>query len=272
VFLSTFFWWFVLLVGKLLLWPFPGRRVALRHWVLRNWGRMTLRLAGGRRRVEGHAPRGPGLFVSNHLSYADILLLAGEVPGRFVAKAEIRNWPFVGWMCRTADVLFVDRSSRRDAARVAAEMQQALDAGDTILLFPEGTSTNGHDLLPFRPPLLAPAAAAEMPVHFGALHYRTSVTDPPAFLSICWWGDTPLFPHLPELLGLESFEATLRFGNAPISNRDRKVLAAQLQQAVTELFEPVVDFEPHSPGDPRPRSVVEAEQPGATPSASLSAT
>ena len=261
----TLFWWTTLLVGKLLLTPLPRHRPGWRRWVMRHWGRWTLYVAGGRRRVLGPGPAGPGLFVSNHLSYADILVLAGEVPGRFVAKAEIRDWPLIGWICRSADVLFVDRGSRRDTARVAAEMQRALDAGDTVILFPEGTSTSGHALLPFRAPLLAPAAAANLPVHYGAVHYRTTRDDPPAFLAICWWGDMPLFPHLPNLLGLRRFEATLRFGREPLRSADRKQLARQLEQAVAGVFEPTVGYEPHSPHDPRPRHVVgagEAASPG----------
>ncbi len=219
--------------------------------VLKSWGRTVMRVLGVRLDVEGAPPPG-GFLVSNHVSYLDILVLSALVQPRFVAKAEIRSWPLVGWFCRSVDIIFVDRTKRRDTVRVGQLIQEGLDQGDTIVLFPEGTSTHGAKIAPFKPPLLAPAAAANLPVHFASLGYRTPATERPAFLSVCWWGETPFGAHFLDLTKLPSIHATVRFGEAPVLSECRKEMARELQERVDDLFDPIVDFVPQSPENPIP--------------------
>ena len=219
--------------------------------VLKTWGHSLMRVLNVHLDVDGSPPPG-GLLVSNHVSYLDILILSALVQPRFVAKAEIRSWPLVGWFCRSVDIIFVDRTKRRDTVRVGQVIQEGLDQGDTIVLFPEGTSTHGAKIAPFKPPLLAPAAAAKLPVHYASLGYRTPPAAKPAFLSVCWWGETPFGPHFLELTKLPRIDATVRFGEAPVLSECRKEMARELQDRVDDLFVPIVDFVPQSPENPIP--------------------
>jgi len=226
--------------------PWASARRKIQHFTFRYWSRSLCRALGVRIAAEGAPPQGACLLVSNHLSYIDILVIATRVPCRFVAKAEIREWPLAGWICRSVDTLFVDRRSRRDAHRVVEEIRNSVAAGDIIVVFPEGTSTHGHEVAPFRAPLLA-AAEDGVPIHYAAISYRTPEGHPPAHLSVCWWGEMPFGSHALALLELPQIQASLRFGYEPLAGSDRKALAARLHQEVTRLFDPVVAFVPDDP-------------------------
>ena len=236
--------WFPLLLLR----PFLLRRSAgawrtFRRAVLRRWGRASLAILGCRATVRGAPPSGPFLLVSNHLSYVDILLLSAFAPGRFVSKAEIRDWPLAGAMCRTVDIIFVDRGRRRDVTRVGSQIAEALAGGDSVILFPEGTSTPGDAVATLKPSLLAPAAAAGVPVDWAVLRYETPEDEPPAFLSIAWWGNMALTPHAPDLLKLRRIDAEIAFGSEPLRGADRKDLARRLHERMTGAFRPMVTSE-----------------------------
>ena len=239
--------WTTLLLSLLVLLPFRRLRRATRRRIFLTWSRVMLRILGIRLEVSGPAPPAACLLVCNHLSYTDILAIAAQVPARFVAKSEIRSWPLAGWICASVSTIFVDRGSRRDTLRVGQLMTEALRAGDSVVVFPEGTSTHGHRVAPFKPALLAPAASRQIPVHYSILRYRTDPPDTPAHLSVCWWGNMPFAPHLVEMLQLRRVVAQLHFGEQPITGEDRKALAARLHTEICDRFEPVVD---HLPLDP----------------------
>ncbi len=215
----------------------------IRAGVMRRWGRACLAVLGCRVTVRGRPPEPPCLLVSNHISYLDILVLAAHSPARFVSKAEIAGWPLAGTVCRTADVIFVDRGRRRDVTRVGSQIDEALRAGDPVILFPEGTSTAGDAVATLKPSLLAPAANGGQPVHWAVLRYETPADEDPAFLSVAWWGDMPLTPHAPELLKLRRVAAELEFGTEPFRNADRKELAVLLRRRMTTAFRPMVSSE-----------------------------
>jgi 1-acyl-sn-glycerol-3-phosphate acyltransferase len=246
--------WIAVLLGLVATLPWRAARRRVQRAVFRFWSRTLCRLVGARIALRGEAPEPPCLLVTNHLSYIDVLVLATALPARFVAKAEIRRWPLVGIISRSVDTLYVDRGSRLDAARVGREMAEGLARGDAIVLFPEGTSTHGHSVTPFKPPLLAPAAAAALPVHYGALRYATPAAEPPAHLTVCWWDDMPFAGHFWRMIQMSGFEAEIAFGPEPVADPDRKTLARVLHQRVTEIFVPVVDHPPPSTGHPPPRS------------------
>ena len=119
-------------------------------------------------------------------------------------------------------------------------MEEILAAGVGVVIFPEGTSTRGEKVLPFRPSLLETAARSGREVCYAALGYRTPPISPPPHLSVCWWGDMMFTPHVWGLLGLRNFRGTIRFGEKPIAETDRKVLAKRLREAVQRRFQPVV--------------------------------
>ncbi len=240
------------LMWLLLFWHQPARR-RVQQGTTKVWARAVLWILNGTVVVKGRPPEGGALLVANHLSYVDIPVIAHVLPPRFVAKIEISTWPGLGLACKMIETIFVDRSKRRDTVRAGQLIKDGLARGDNVVLFPEGTSGPGHDLLPFKPPLLAPAAQAEVPVHYAAISFETFAPDPPAFLSIAWWADVEFAQHCPQLLRLDRWQATLTFGDEPIRNADRKELALELRQAIQDLFEPMVDFEPLSPDNPIPK-------------------
>ena len=215
----------------------------VRAGIMRRWGRACLAVLGCKVTVRGGPAAAPCLLVSNHISYVDILVLAAHSPARFVSKAEIADWPLAGTVCRTVDIIFVDRGRRRDVTRVGQQIAEALEAADPVILFPEGTSTPGDAVATLKPSLLAPAAVQELPVHWSVLRYETPDDEDPAFLSVAWWGEMPLTPHAPELLKLGRIDAELEFGAEPLRSADRKELARLLRRRMTATFRPMVSSE-----------------------------
>jgi 1-acyl-sn-glycerol-3-phosphate acyltransferase len=157
----------------------------------------------------------------------------------FVSKAEVRDWPGIGWLARRFGTIFVERGRKRALPETNRRIDEALADGEGVVVFPEGTSTRGDQVLPFRPSLLAPAAERGLPVRAASLHYSTLEGDAPASLAVCWWGDAPFLPHLRGLLALRGIEARIAFDSGPVQESDRKELAEKLRRKVNLLFRPV---------------------------------
>ena len=229
-----------LLASLLVLLPVSALRRRARNALYHLWSRGCVRILGGRLTIEGEPPRAPFFLVSNHLSYLDVVVLAACLDAFFIAKLEIRSWPLFGLLARTVGTIFVDRELRRDVVRVNRLIAQVLAQGYGVILFPEGTSTQGYEVAEFRSSLLDYPARAGMPVHAAALSYRTPPDEVPAHLAMAWWGDAPFAPHARQLLGVRSFEAVLRFSPRTVASADRKELADVARAAVIEVFRPVV--------------------------------
>lgn len=199
------------------------------QWILR----CSLRVVGGRLHVAGTPPRS-GLVVCNHLSYVDIAALGSACPCAFVSKAEVRAWPFIGWAAEMAGTVFVRRAHRREVTGQVEDIKNAIARGVPIVLFPEGTSTDGAQVLPFRSALLQAALETGCDVTPAALSYRA---DPPgdATNDICWWGGVGFVPHLWRFLALRSFRASVVFGAARRPDNDRKTEALALHAEVARL-------------------------------------
>ncbi len=214
-----------------------------RNFNFRTWAKLTSTLLGMRVVARGAPPQAPFFLVSNHLSYMDIVAFASQQDCVFIAKSEVANWPVLGLLCRSMGTIFVDRSSRLDVLRVNRLIEEALRSGKGVLLFPEGTSTPGAEVLKFHSALLEPAIRQGCPVSFATVSYRTPVGQTPAHRSVCWWGDRSFLPHFYRLLELKSIEATLVFGSHSIRADGRKLLARELWQAVKDEFIAVVETE-----------------------------
>ncbi len=230
-------------VGRLLLLPAAGRYRRFRRRLLQAWSRGVCKLLGIEVQVTGVVPKPPFFLVSNHLSYLDIVVFASQTSCRFVAKREVSAWPGVGMLARTMETIFIDRTVRRDALRVLAQLDRAMRHGDGVVLFAEATSTAGQSVLPFRPALLEWAAQSGQPVHYASVSYRTPAGSPPAHLAVCWWGEMTFGRHLMELARVPRVHASVHFGPFPIAERDRKRLAGRLHEAVRAQFVPIVTQE-----------------------------
>lgn len=113
-----------------------------------------------------------GLIVSNHISWLDVFVLNSVIPMRFVAKSEVRDWPVIGWLCARAQTLFIERGKMRSASRINANMIDLLKQGESLAVFPEGTTTDGVQVAHFHSSLLQPAIDAWVQVHPVAIRYQ----------------------------------------------------------------------------------------------------
>jgi lyso-ornithine lipid O-acyltransferase len=218
----------------------------LRYWLKRLHGPLSLEqraiwLQGAARSVikclgivtllEGQPPA-CGLVVANHLSYLDILIFSAAMPCFFVAKMEIVGWPFFGKAARTGGTIFLDRSSLASAMSVAAQMTERLKLPIPVLLFPEGTSTDGAQVLRFHSRLIDPATTAGAPITAAAIRYV--LDDGMQERELCWYGDESFTTHLWKVLGVAGFSAQLEFGE-PTIYADRRVAADETHVAITAM-------------------------------------
>jgi 1-acyl-sn-glycerol-3-phosphate acyltransferase len=171
-----------------------------------------------------------GLVVSNHLSYLDIIIISATMPCFFVAKMEIDGWPFFGRAARSGGTIFLDRSSLASAMTVAEQMTERLKLPVPVLLFPEGTSTDGSQVLRFHSRLIDPAITAGAPIEAAGIRYviEGGVEE----RELCWYGDEGFITHLWKVLGVKGFSAQLHFGEPRIYS-DRRVAADQTHVEIT---------------------------------------
>jgi len=177
--------------------------------------------AGIRWQIEGQAPT-HGLVVANHLSYLDVLILSAAMPCFFVAKMEIGGWPIFGKAARVGGTIFVDRSSLASAMTVAEQIGKRLKQPIPVLLFPEGTSTDGSQVLRFHSRLIDPATAAGAPITTATIRYVLEDGTPER--ELCWYGDTYFATHLFKALSTPGFSAHVRFGEPKVYS-DRRTAA-----------------------------------------------
>ena len=200
-------------------------------WLQRT-SRRVLKIFPLTPQVSGPVPS-RGLLVSNHLGYLDILVLSAITPAVFVSKREVKFWPVFGQFAQLGGTLFVDRERRAQVGHVNDEIQAALDGGALVVLFPEGKSSNGADVLPFKSALLEPAARRTGPLSVACIQY--ALNDGDAGGEICYWGDHTFFPHLLNLLGKRAVRVAVRFAEFPRTGAYRKTLARDLREEILRL-------------------------------------
>lgn len=208
-------------------WSDARKREANRAWSLK-----LLRLAGMRLVVhhdENRLDHG-ALVVGNHISWADIYVINAWRPTPFVSKAEVRQWPVVGWLAHRLDTIFIHREKRRDAQRAMHEMASRLESGGVVCVFPEGTTSDGLTLLPFHANLFQAAVSAQCPVQPICLLYEDSAgrqSTAPAYI-----GEMSLGQSLDAVLNGGPFTAHLYVGAAIDAVEDRRALSAKAREAV----------------------------------------
>lgn len=174
-----------------------------------------------------------GLLISNHVSYVDILVLVSLAPAMFVAKREVKSWPVMGFLAQLGGTLFIDRQRRTQVGEVNNEIENALKAGALVIIFPEGTSSDGKTVLPFKSSLLEPATQKKHPLSISHIQY--TLQNGEADEEVCYWGDDVFFPHLLNLLSKRNVRASVRFAPIKKHSVDRKELAQQLRADILEL-------------------------------------
>lgn len=203
------------------------------------WSKVTLRLLGLKVTLEGTKPTNPFFLVTNHLGYLDIPLIASQLPCTFVAKSEVASWPLFGTLATLSGTLFIDRESMRDNKRVNDRIQKHFSSSGSLALFPEGTSTDGRKVAPFRSSLLCYPADRGMPVHCASIRYIAPQGCIKASESMCWWGDMTMLPHFIQLFSMAGMSAVIQFSSEPVRSFDRKELAQSLHQAVSTGLEKI---------------------------------
>lgn len=213
------------------------RRV--RRALLKLWGGGCLKIIHARVVVKGTKPKPPFFMVANHLSYVDIMVLAQQTGTAFVARADMANWPVLGWMMHRCQMLFIKRESMRDSHRVIELIRKVYTKGDAFTVFAEGRCGRGAKVHAFRPSLFEAAARDGFPVHSAALSYETPAGETTAGDSVVWWRWEPIEDHLRRLLSLPGFTATVTYAEEPIVSDNRKVLCQTAHEEVTRMFTPI---------------------------------
>ncbi len=213
---------------------FPSLDAAGRQARIQWWSAGLLRAVGVGLQVQGLPRPGASLLVANHVSWLDIAALHAAVPqARFVSKADVRQWPLLGWLVAGAGTLFIARERKRDALRVVHAMAEALRAGETVAVFPEGTTGMGPVLLPFHANLLEAAIATATPIQPAVLRFADARQRfSPA---VTFVGETTLLQSLWRVASARGLVVHVDLlppqGSA---HADRRALAAHLRETMAE--------------------------------------
>ncbi|WP_418319231.1 lysophospholipid acyltransferase family protein [Piscinibacter sakaiensis] len=207
---------------------FPRLDAQARAAKIRWWSLKVLRLMGVELLHHGFARPGAKLLVANHVSWMDILAIHAVCPdARFVSKSDVRRWPLLGVLVAAAGTLFIERERKRDALRVVHRMAEALQAGETVAIFPEGTTTDGSMLLPFHANLLQAAIASETPVQPVALAYADA--EHPISRAVSFVGETTLVQSLWRTANAQQLRVSVQLLPArSVRHADRRRLALTL--------------------------------------------
>ncbi len=230
--------------------------IPARSWRLRLAGQLQMlfhRLAlwtlGIRLHVRGRpASERPLLIAANHASWIDISAYSAVMPLSFVAKREVGTWPLIGFFARLQHSVFIDRARRGATADQADSIGRRLAEGDAIVLFPEGTTSDGNQVLPFRSSLFGAARAAlndagveavfVQPVAIAYTHMLGLPLGRSGRSVVSWVGDQDLVPHAKDLLAASDFDVSIVFGEPIRFDRDtdRKKVSLEVEKAVRRLL------------------------------------
>lgn len=204
---------------------------AQQHRTVQQWAQGVLRIMGIGLQVHGQAHDGPVLLVANHISWLDIVVMLAAQYCRFVAKSELKAWPLIGPLATAAGTLYIERASSRDALRVVHHMAERLQAGDVLAVFPEGTTGDGVEVLPFHANLLQAAIAAQAPAQAVGLRF-VDAWGQPSFAP-CYVGDDTFVGSVWRTLCARGLEVHVAFAAPDLpQGRNRRVWAVDLRAQV----------------------------------------
>ncbi len=219
--------------------PFPERWRKTAPYI-RRWAALGARCLGVRVALEGTVPPAGSLVVANHQGYVDIVSLGSLFPCIFVARHDMRRWPLFGQLAASGATIFLNRENKRAGVRGVAQVREALKVGATVIAFPEGTSTDGTGLLPFRTGIFQAAIDAQAPVVPAAIRYLTldgRPLDEHSRSVVGWYQGEPFVRHLLRLGSHHHVEVAIRLGE-PLwpPHPQRRELAACAEEEVFRLL------------------------------------
>jgi 1-acyl-sn-glycerol-3-phosphate acyltransferase len=239
--ITTWSWvlvWCHVIVGLATLslqFPFATQKSKNIH--IQDWSKRLLTIFGIQLRVKNAEILSdtPYLLASNHISWMDIHAINAFKPIRFVAKSDVEGWPVFGWMAKQLGTVFIKRDNSRHGKHVANEVAKVLKT-QSVCIFPEGTSTIGEGVLPFKPNLFESAVIAQVPVYSLAISYRSSLSNERSDVA-AFVGDMGLLESMAKILRVRNLVVELAFispsGASPEASRDRKWLALHSQEAIS---------------------------------------
>lgn len=214
-----------------------GRIARIRRWSARLLALCRVQVTVVDETREAIAPH--ALIVANHISWLDIFVINTWHPCQFVAKAEIRNWPLIGWLCEKTGTIFIARGKLREVRRIYEGLVHRLHAGEPVAFFPEGTTSEQGSLLPFHSNLFEAAVEAKVPVQPFALRYLTrSGRDRQFHPAVTFTGDTSFADSIIAILQAETIHVELiRLPLIQTASRHRRELAETAQQLIAAALD-----------------------------------
>lgn len=230
-------WIIIFLIPVALVSLLPGTYC---HRVYRWFYKILCRIYRLRINVKGKvSSKEPVMFVANHVSYLDIMVLGAVLPGSFISKAEVKKWPVIGWLGTLSGTVYVDRKKSAAGGHLKA-LEDAVDGGKNLIIFPEGTTSEGKEVMQFKSSLFKIAETRKItiqPVTVNYTHINGLPIQANERLKIAWIGDMELAPHMKELFSLGIIRAEVII-HEPLEivageTLDRKKLAEQSWKVVS---------------------------------------
>lgn len=207
-----------------------------RNIVISRWSKQLLNILNVQIKIAGRSPSeqtSHTMFVANHVSWLDIHALNSIKPVRFIAKAEVARWPIFGWLAKQANTLFIERTHKKDTLRVNNQASESLRNGDCFCYFPEGTTTDGTYLMPFKPSLMQAAIDADAIVWPFTILYPKPDGSPNVMMAFA--GETTLIESIWQIISLkQSFVEICFLENIKTNNDNRRALTNKIYDAVTK--------------------------------------
>jgi 1-acyl-sn-glycerol-3-phosphate acyltransferase len=190
----------------------PSATAKQRNWIVSHWSRNLLNILNIELTRQGPLPDHDAvntMFVGNHISWIDIHALNSVRAVRFIAKSDLKSWPIFGWLAKKCNTLFIEREQKKDAVRIIEEASASLKRGDCLCYFPEGTTTDGSELLAFKGSLMQAPINAGATIWPFAIYYPNNDGSPNTEMAFA--GETTLVESIWKIVSLSKPKATLSF-------------------------------------------------------------
>jgi 1-acyl-sn-glycerol-3-phosphate acyltransferase len=222
--------------------PDEGRRQLIQRWCKQVLPILRIRVVSS-----AVFPSQPVMLVANHISWVDAWAINSLHPVRFVAKSDVRDYPIVGWLTKQCGVVYIQRARRRDTARVSGEAAKVLKQGDCLCVFPEGTTTDGSYILPFKSSLLQAAVDTGVDIVPVALRYLSADGKPNT--DVAFIGEMNLWQSLLIILAHDEILTEITFLEAISTRQDRQSLAQSAQEQIVRKLNLPQRTQPEIPDD-----------------------